>query len=82
MRPTRELESYLPDMKMNDDFSVLAQFLENPLDSDLWSTSDAENEQADTRREQFLLREVPGMPNKQSDLVTAEVKQEVGGTIV
>ena len=44
--------------------------------------TDAENEQADTRREQFLLREVPGLPNKQSDLVTAEVKQEVGGTIV
>ena len=29
MRPTREPESYLPDMKMNEDFSILAQFLEN-----------------------------------------------------
>ena len=28
MRPTRESRSYLSDMKMNDEFSVLAQFLE------------------------------------------------------
>lgn len=47
--------------------------------------TDTENQEAkdDTKREEFLLkeREVPGLSSKQSDLVIAEVKPEVG-TIV
>ena len=46
--------------------------------------TDTENqEEPDNKREQFLLRERegPGLTSKQSDLVTAEVKPEVG-TIV
>ena len=45
--------------------------------------TDTENDQTEARRgEQFLLREVPGLSSsKQSDLVTAEVKSDVGTVV-
>ena len=45
--------------------------------------TDTESDQAETRREQFLLRELPTLPlaSKQSDLVTAEVKPDVGTVV-
>lgn len=45
--------------------------------------TDTESQETETKREQFLLREreTPGVSSKQSDLVTSEVKPEVG-TIV
>ena len=45
--------------------------------------TDTESDQAETRREQFLLRELPTLPlaSKQSDLVTGEVKPDVGTVV-
>ena len=45
--------------------------------------TDTENQESEIRREEFLLneREVPGLSSKQSDLVTAEVKPDIGTNV-
>ena len=54
-------------------FARLVQFLENQLDSDLWSTSDAENEQGGTSDAESEPSPVPATP-------VAQVKHSCEGT--